>query len=298
MTTGRAVAQAGEFVAGASGWRFRLVSEPSDQRLRGTVIFVHGFAEEMNKSRRMAARMSRVLAADGWRVVQRDLCGCGDSSGEFVDASWAAWVDDVDAELARAEAGRPVWLWCLRAGALLVSAVLSRHRSVDLLLWQPVLSGAQHLQQFLRLHAGARIVTAGAVDPGHSPAQRLRAGAAVEVGGYQLSPQLGLGLEQSSFDVPKDFKGRIVWFELVASKIAELSPQSARVQAQLLARGVDVEAHVLAGPAFWQTQEIEESEALLEQTAVELRSDRRGNMALAQPARTHEAPVAADGGRR
>lgn len=293
MTAARTVAQAGGFVAGASGSRFRLVSEPSDQKLRGTVIFVHGFAEEMNKSRRMAARMSRLLAADGWRVVQRDLCGCGDSSGEFVDASWAAWVDDIDEELARAEAGRPVWLWCLRAGALLAPAVLSRHRGVDLLLWQPVLSGAQHLQQFLRLHSGARIVAAGAVDPGRSPAQTLRAGAAVEVGGYQLSPQLAFGLEQSAFDVPADFTGRIVWFELTASEGTALSPQSARAQERLLARGLQVDAHVLVGAPFWQTQEIEESEALLEQTAVELRRDLRTDLASALQART---PAAVDGG--
>lgn len=298
MTTARTVVQAGGFVAGASGSRFRLVSEPSDQRLLGTVIFVHGFAEEMNKSRRMAARMSRLLAADGWRVVQRDLCGCGDSSGEFVDASWAAWVDDVDAELAQAETGLPVWLWCLRAGALLAPAVLSRHSSVDLLLWQPVLSGAQHLQQFLRLHSGARIVGVGAADPGRSPAQTLRAGASVEVGGYQLSPQLASGLEQSTFDVPVDFKGRIVWFELTLGEVAGLSPQSARALERLTAQGLQVEARVLAGPPFWQTQEIEECEVLLEQTAVELRGDRRTVVASAQLARTNEAPAAVDGERR
>lgn len=295
MTAVRTVVQAGGFVAGASGSRFRLVSEPSDQQLRGTVIFVHGFAEEMNKSRRMAARMSRLLAADGWRVVQRDLCGCGDSSGEFVDASWTAWVDDIDAELALAIAGSPVWLWCLRAGALLAPAVLSRHRGVDLLLWQPVLSGAQHLQQFLRLHSGARIVAAGAVDAGRSPAQTLRAGAPVEVGGYQLSPQLASGLEQATFDVPVDFKGRIVWFELTAIDVTELSPQSARAQERLLARGLQVDVHALVGAPFWQTQEIEESEALLEQTAVELRCDRRTGVGSAQQPLAHEERGAVDG---
>ena len=273
MTLARAVVQAGAFVAGTNGSRFRLVSEPSDQERRGTVIFVHGFAEEMNKSRRMAARMTRLLAADGWRVVQRDLSGCGDSSGEFADASWAAWIDDVDAEMAQAMEDRPVWLWCLRAGALLVPALLSGRRNVNLLLWQPVLSGAQHLQQFLRLHAGARIVGSGNTEGGLSPTQALRAGTSVEIGGYQLSAALATALELATFDVPAGFAGRIVWFELSADEVPEISPQAARAVERLSANGLKAELRVLRGPPFWQTQEIVECELLLEQTRAELGSD-------------------------
>ena len=271
MTPAKAVFQAAGFVPGSTGSRFRLVSEPADRLVRGTVIFVHGFAEEMNKSRRMAARMARLLAADGWRVVQRDLCGCGDSSGEFVDASWAAWVDDIDTELADAATDRPVWLWCLRAGALLAPAVLEERRHVNLLLWQPVLSGAQHLQQFLRLHAGARIVGAASADWGASPMQRLRSGEPVEVGGYQLGPALAMGLEQAVFAVPEHFAGRIAWFELSNDEAPELSMPAARAIERLSGAGLRADTRVLRGPPFWQTQEIEECEALLEQTLAELR---------------------------
>ena len=49
----------------------------------------------MNKARRMAALQSRALAAAGFAVLQIDLFGCGDSSGDFADASWAAWQQDV-----------------------------------------------------------------------------------------------------------------------------------------------------------------------------------------------------------
>ena len=271
MTPAEAVFQAAGFVPGSTGSRFRLVSEPADRLVRGTVIFVHGFAEEMNKSRRMAARMARLLATDGWRVVQRDLCGCGDSSGEFVDASWAAWVDDIDTELADAATDRPVWLWCLRAGALLAPAVLEERRHVNLLLWQPVLSGAQHLQQFLRLHAGARIVGAASADRGASPMQRLRSGEPVEVGGYQLGPALAMGLEQAAFAVPEHFAGRIAWFELSNDEAPELSMPAARAIERMSAAGLRADPRVLRGPPFWQTQEIEECEALLEQTLAELR---------------------------
>jgi exosortase A-associated hydrolase 2 len=261
----RPVVQQAAFVGGAAGMRWRLVSEPADGGCIGTVIAVHAFAEEMNKSRHMAARMARLLAADGWRVVQKDLLGCGDSSGDFGDATGPAWVADVDDELARADAGRPVWLWGTRAGALLAAAALPRRPQANLLLWQPALSGAQHLQQFLRLHAGARIVGSGkASSSAQSPAQQLRAGMPVEIGGYEVNPALAAGLEAASFDVPADFSGRIAWCEVGADAAADMSPAAARVVERLRARGVAVATEVLAGPPFWQTQEIEVCEALLQ----------------------------------
>lgn len=276
MTGTRRVVQSGGFVDAGSGTRFRLVSEPSDLQPRGSIVFVPPFAEEMNKSRRMVARTARALAADGWRVIQRDLQGCGDSSGEFGDASWAAWVADVEAELSRAPAGLPVWLWCLRGGALLAPAALAAHPGVNLLLWQPVLSGAQHLQQFLRLHAGARIVSSGTDSDTAAPAQTLRAGKSVEVGGYQISPALARGMEQAVFELPPDFGGSVEWFELSTQDPPELSPQATRMVERLRHRGLVVEPDVLGGPPFWLTQEIEECEPLLVRSLARLRADGTG----------------------
>ena len=266
MTPAGPVAQSATFVACAWGQRFRLVSEPADRPPRGTVVFVHAFAEEMNKSRRMAARMARGLAGHGWRVVQPDLRGCGDSSGEFAEASWSDWVGDVATEVSQAAPAQPVWLWCLRAGALLAPGALALRPDTNLLLWQPVLSGAQHLQQFLRLHAGARIVGSGRSNIAASPAQTLRSGVSVELGGYELGPGLAQDLEQASFDLPVGFGGRSVWFELSTDEIPTASPQSTRLAERLTGRGLAVGPEVLRGPPFWLTQEVEECEALLERS--------------------------------
>ena len=266
MKPARPVVQSGSFVAGGGGTRLRIVTEPADRTLRGTVVFAHAFGEEMNKSRRMAARMARLLAGDGWRVVQRDLCGCGDSSGEFADATWSAWLDDVDDELAHAAAGLPVWLWAQRAGALLASTLCGKHRDIDLLLWQPAVSGAQHLQQFLRLHAGARIVGSAKADNRPTPAQRLRNGETVEVGGYALNPALAAGLERAAFDPPTEFRGRVIWLEVSADESTDLMPASARVVQRLSERGIGVTSRVVSGVPFWQTLEIEDCDALLADT--------------------------------
>lgn len=270
MTSAGPIVQSGAFVDAAGGQRFRLVSQPQGRAALGTLVFVHAFAEEMNKSRRMAARLARGLAERGWRVVQRDLAGCGDSSGEFAGASWDDWLDDTRDELRLADRALPVWLCGHRVGALLAAAVLAERPDAGLLLWQPVLSGAQHLQQFLRLHAGARIVGSAGAAEGATPAQRLRDGAVVEVGGYEIAPALARGLEQASFDLPSTFGGRVVWLELSGDEPAALAPASLRQLERLRQRGVVVDAEAMAGPPFWQTPEIEESEALLERSLAQL----------------------------
>lgn len=265
MSIDSPIAQSGSFVEAEGGCRFRLQSQPRGRSALGTVVFVHAFAEEMNKSRRMVARTARALAAAGWEVVQRDLAGCGDSEGEFGEATWSAWQSDVLADVRAVPAGLPIWLWCHRAGALLAPHALAARPDANLLLWQPALSGSQHLQQFLRLHAGARIVgnAGGDATP---PLQRLRAGTRVELGGYEISPELALGMEASRLELPLDWHGRAVWLELTALAPSELSLPSTRCVAAWRERGAQVHAEALSGPAFWQTQEIEDCDALIERT--------------------------------
>jgi exosortase A-associated hydrolase 2 len=286
-TAGAPFVQSAGFAAGDGGPRFRLVSEPATHPARGTIVFVPAFAEEMNKSRRMVARMARLLAGDAWRVVQRDLRGCGDSAGEFGDAGWEDWVEDVRTELAAAADG-PVWLWCSRAGALLAAAALPACPHAGLLLWQPVLSGAQHLQQFLRLHAGARIVGSAKVDGGPSPLARLRAGEAVEVGGYVLNPALAGGLERAGFELPDGYTGHVLWFEVSAEAVPALTIPSARAIERLRERGIAIEAQVVGGPSFWQTQEIEDCDALLAATRAALADSGRPATAPRADARANE----------
>ena len=279
------IVQSGSFISCPTGARFRLVTEPARSDVRGTFVFVHAFAEEMNKSRRMAARMGRLLAGDGWRVVQRDLYGCGDSAGDFGDATWDDWEYDVDDELGRAVDHGPIWLWAERAGALLATSALVARPSTNLLLWQPVTSGTQHLQQFLRLHTGARIVGSAKALDGPSPIERLRSGSTVEVGGYRIRSGLASGLEQASFDLPLTFSGRIAWFEVSTDESMQLSAAAERVVSRLRQRGVAVELEVLPGPPFWTSQEIEDCDSLLRRTraVVQAASDAEHRPSLTDP---------------
>lgn len=277
MTVGVAVAVDAAVVPGPFGERFRLEMSPASGPVRGTVLALPPLFEEMNKSRRMAARFARDLARAGWRVVLSDLHGCGDSAGELREAGWSMWVDELAFELDAADAG-PVWLWATRGGALLVPPLLARARSrpIDLLLWQPVTNGATHLAQFLRLHTAAKILGTAKARDEQTPAQRLKAGQTVEVGGYELNAPLASGVEQARFDLPDGFSGRVVWCELngaatgASAQPPTPSPAAARSAEQLLAKGVSIELECMAGPHFWLTQEIEECDALIERSTARL----------------------------
>src|ERR1700712_1296748 len=129
-----------DFHGTSPGRRFCLLHRPPHDVAAGAILFVHPFAEEMNKSRRMASLQARAFAQAGYAVLQCDLLGCGDSSGDFGDATWNDWIDDVAD--AAAWIGRrfdaPLTLWGLRAGCL-VAAEAARRKSLDcdFLFWQP-----------------------------------------------------------------------------------------------------------------------------------------------------------------
>ena len=249
----------------AGGQRFCIARWPAAQAVRAWVIYVHPFAEEMNKSRRMAALQSRALAAQGFGVLQMDLQGCGDSDGEFADASWAQWLDDLLALAAWAVARQaaPLWWWGLRAGCLLAAeAAALRGGPGHFLFWQPVVAGATALTQFLRL----KLAGDALAGPGRQTTKDLRAalqaGQCLEVAGYELPPAVADGLAQSSLARP-DATQSVIWLETSMRPDPDLLPASQAALAAWQATPCRAHSAVVAGPAFWQTVEIEDAPALI-----------------------------------
>lgn len=251
------------------GQRFCLMHTPS-AGIHGALLFIHPFAEEMNKCRRMAAVQARSFADAGWTVLQLDLLGCGDSSGDFGDATWQRWVQDIleaSAWLQR-ETGVVPGFWGLRAGCLLATQAARALEAIpNLVLWQPMLSGRQVLHQFLRLKLGSQIVGHTSCEPTATQNMReqLAHGEAVEVIGYSIAPAMAAGMEAASLEPPVK-QTRVAWLEVGGAQKLELSPASQiRVQ-QWRDGGHIVDARVVHGPAFWQTPEITECPALIEST--------------------------------
>lgn len=247
---------------------------PPGRALRGCVVYVHPWAEEMNKSRRMAALASRALAAAGWAVQQVDLKGCGDSSGDFGDAGWQDWRDDVAAAAAwmqQRHAGQPLWLWGLRSGALLCAEVAATlPECPNLLFWQPAAQGKALLQQFLRLKAAAQLADGGGKAILEAARAELAAGRAVDVAGYRLAPALARGLEAASLQPPPVVSAhpapQLLWLETASQDEPALSPVGQSALPRWQAAGWQVRSQAVRGVAFWQTTEIEDVPALVTAT--------------------------------
>lgn len=247
---------------------------PAQGDVRGAVLYLHPFAEEMNKARRMAALQARLLAENGYAVLQLDLHGCGDSSGDFGDATWESWLADVHAAHAwlRSRCAAPLWLWGLRSGCLLAAEAVRRlDVTANFLFWQPVVSGKQYLQQFLRLKVAGEMMSGESKGVMETLKAQLAAGQSVEIAGYALSAGMARGLESAELSPPTQ-PGRLHWFEVSARPEATLAPASLKRIEQWQAAGCAVDSAVLPAPTFWQTTEIEEAPALLDATLAALRS--------------------------
>lgn len=259
------------FLPAADGQRFCLFHEPRGVA-KGALLYLHPFAEEMNKARRMAALQSRRLAENGYSVLQIDLHGCGDSSGDFGDATWESWL--ADAQRARAwlreHCDAPLWLWGLRSGCLLaVETARQLDIPVNFLFWQPVISGKQYLQQFLRLKVAGEMLGGDGKGVMEALKAQLAAGQSVEIAGYALSAGMAGGLESAELSPPAR-PGRLHWFEVSARPEATLAPASAKRIEQWQTAGFAVDSAVLPAPTFWQTTEIEDAPALLDATLTAL----------------------------
>lgn len=253
---------------------FALHHLPMGAEARGLVVYIHPLAEEMNKTRRMAALQSRALARAGFAVFQVDLSGCGDSAEEFGDATWQAWVLDVVASCRWLQArhaiqhggapGLPLWLWGLRSGCLLAAQAAERlDGNCHFLFWQPVLQGDLMLTQFLRLASAANMLATANGPKTSEIKHALQAGRPAFVAGYQISAELANGLAAMKMPAAPA-RGRAVWLETSNAPGAALSPGVERAVTAWRAAGGTVTARVVAGPQFWQTVEIELAPALID----------------------------------
>ncbi|MGK5055389.1 hydrolase 2, exosortase A system-associated [Janthinobacterium sp. LB2P49] len=256
------------FLPASGGQRYCLLHLPPPGRsARGGILYVHPFAEELNKSRHVAAAQARAFAAAGYSVLQIDLFGCGDSSGDFSEARWDIWHNDLHlacAWLAQRVDG-PLTMWGLRLGALLALDFANRAPLplARLLLWQPELDGRRSIDRFLRLRLATSMLAGGTQEaPGQARAA-LAQGAAVEVAGYRLAPELAQAIEGVSGSallpaVP------VYWLDYQGPEQAAAPlPPLAR---QWREHGAPVHVASFGDGPFWHSGELLECPQLLDAT--------------------------------
>lgn len=259
------------FLDAPGGARYCLYHAPAGV-CRGALLYVAPFGDEMNRTRNLAARQARALAQLGIGVLQIDLYGCGDSAGEFGDARWQQWQDDLalgHAWLAE-QLNVPVGLWGLRLGALLALDYAARATMpvARLLLWQPVVRGAAFLTQLLRLRlAGALLDGETAGRTGTTQLHKaLLGGEPTEIGGYLVAPELGAAIDRADASAVPPVNVPVDWFDVLPAPGRPPGAAAVKQVTDWRIQGVTVSLHAVHGLPFWATQEITDCPELVAAT--------------------------------
>jgi exosortase A-associated hydrolase 1/exosortase A-associated hydrolase 2 len=254
---------------GARGPLLAIYYAPAaEASLSGDILFVPPFAEEMNRCRAMVALQARALSRIGIGTLVLDPHGTGDSSGDFSEASWESWRDDLKrgVEWLRSRANGCHALWGVRLGAVMAADLAAQDSGIGrLLLWQPVTSGKNYFTQFLRIRIAAEMHTRDGIKTTDGLRRRSAAGEAVEVSGYRIGPDLARMLDQVRLpDASALSSLRLSWFDVLPA--AETPSANARLVDDYKSGGVALDYRPVIGPAFWQLHERTLAPALLEAT--------------------------------
>ncbi len=258
------------FLAGPSGPLFALHVFATERhaKTRG-VIFCAPFAEELNKTRRTVRLAATALASAGHEVLILDLSGTGDSAGEFADATWPAWLADLEAAaqwMRKVRGLEHLVFWGLRTGTALAVSAAQACAAERLLLWQPVVTGKTFVTSFLRMRVVADSMASEGGEGGASTnelRELLHAGQRVEVGGYALTGPMCTALDE--IDLTKVAPTVPVhWAEVVAAEGRPFSPASRKLIGVWDGAGVWVEDAKVVGPSFWSTPEVAVSQGLID----------------------------------
>jgi exosortase A-associated hydrolase 2 len=271
------------FLHGTAGNLFTMYYPPKGSSSdAGNVLYVPPFAGEMLASRNVIAAVSRQLTELGFGVLVVDLYGCGDSGGDFGDARWEIWREDlqVASRWLQDQGGERLILWGLRLGALLAMdfAAYSQDTYERIVLWQPVLSGELMLNQFLHMNLSA--------DDGNASLQgrigireqrkNLVAGEAIEVAGYRLAAELVWAIDRLNLGMPAvRSPAPVHWTEFVLSK-QSLDGASLSVIDGWKRRGVSISADTIVGSAFWLFPHSMDAQHLAEHVRKEFVGARNG----------------------
>jgi exosortase A-associated hydrolase 2 len=242
----------------------------AESRSERAILLLPPFAEELNKCRPMLAAQARSLAQHGTDVLIVDLFGTGDSEGEFAEARWEGWLEDLLTAHAwlKTRGAAQIDLWAVRGGALFVHGVAgaAAAASSHLTLWHPFATGRQLATQLFRLRIAADAARGG---PQSAEALRvlLKERGTIEIAGYEIAQPLLEALETQTLQAGLAHSWKsVTWLDVVAGASAEPLPATARLLEPLRTRGIPLEHANVTGEPFWGTPEIARVPALLEAT--------------------------------
>ena len=129
------------------------------------IIFCHPYGEQKQLSYPVFVRFARELARNGFSVLRFDHRGYGDSQGDVEDSTVETQVEETLAALQlckeRLRVER-VALLGLRFGGTVAALAAERDSSIaGLILWFPVISGSQYMDELIRKKLFAELLRKG-----------------------------------------------------------------------------------------------------------------------------------------
>jgi exosortase A-associated hydrolase 2 len=263
------------FLQANSGRLFALLYGPANAR--ASVLIAPPFCEEMNRCRQTINRFARQAAREGIATLQLDLYGTGESEGEFGDASWKTWQDDLLCGLNFLhDQGLPKpSLLGIRGGCLLASELVRQQpdRLQHLLFWQPVPAGKSVVTELLRMRVAGGLTGNVSGPKLNELRAQLQVGEAVETGGYELADDLALPLESVNLKDLQPPLPNLDWLEISGSA-APVRPVAKAMIDGLNSAGASVTLHQIVDPSFWSTAETTVGKATI-QASLELLAGHR-----------------------
>lgn len=250
------------FLDAPNGRLFAVHHRPTDiTSIRGHVLCVQPFNEEMNRCRSMVTLQAQAFAQLGIGTLLLDLHGTGDSAGNYVDARWQIWQDNIRAAVnwLNKQPGGCRGLWGIRLGAILAGEAL---KSIDLpsaafIAWQPVVDGKQHFTQFLRMRIAAQMERPHLPkETTHSMREQFAAGKSLEVSGYEIHAEFAAALDAARLDAFSPTANiPVLWLEQAAPDATQAAPVNQKVIDAWRAGGANIDVRFFEGPNFWQVAE-------------------------------------------
>lgn len=236
-----------------------MLHSPEETVSSSAVLFCAPFGDERKSAWRVLTQMSRAVAAAGWPVLRFDYRGCGESPGEFVDATLDTRLADIASAASHLRETLGVEKICLlglRFGATLaVRAAKDLEGAESAILLEPVLDGQQYFARMEQRKKLRQMMTQGRAEGQGSPRDIL------DLDGYAvrretLSDLEGVRIETAGATTLR----RSLLVQMSFNE--KLRPETERCREVLADGGGEVQLEKLVMPPFWSRVDIVDTQRL------------------------------------
>jgi exosortase A-associated hydrolase 2 len=207
-----------------------------DGPCHGGAVLCAPLAEEQLWSHRVFVNFARELCVRGYAVLRFDYRGEGDSDRQFEQSDLQTRVADASTAIEELTRQVPelkkVTLVGLRLGGAIAALAAAGRADVErLVLWDPVINGADYMQSVLRSNLMFQMAQFRKVVEGREAlVERLDRGETINVEGYELSAPMFRQISAIQLE-------EVLAANPIACQIVSIAPRAAPARDDLVALG-------------------------------------------------------------